>query len=252
MNQMTTRSTGTDLAAGSSKNAFEAYAESTSRNRIVGDLLKFSKGEYTAGQNGDEVEEGTQLVANMDELMIGWVKWEDSKPVDMIMGRVAEGYVPPKRAELGDTDEDEWEVDQGQPRDPWQLTNYLILKATDSDDLFTFATSSKGGLNAIGKLAGIFGKHMRQRPDQFPVIALNVDSYKHPNKAYGKIFTPKFDVVGWVGKEAFVEALAAADEASGEGGGEADEGPEIPFEDPKPATSRASGRSKAAAAETRF
>lgn len=218
----------TAVGAVAGKNVFEAYAEAANQNRIVGDLLKFSKGEYLAGQNGDEIDEGTELVANMDEMMVGWVRWEGGKPTDMRMGRVVEGFVPPNRRELGDTDEADWEIDETskEPRDPWQLTNYLIMKVPGGDQLYTFASSSKGGIGAIAKMAGAYGKAMRQRPDEYPVIALNVDSYKHPNKAYGKIFTPKLDIVGWVPKAEFdgvLEAEAQEAEADRKAKAEADE-----------------------------
>lgn len=241
MNAMTEHKSG--AMAVPEKDFFTQYAEAASQNKIVGDLLKFSKGEYLAGQDGDEVDEGTELVANMDEFLVGWVRWEGGKPTDMQMGKVVEGFRPPTRRELGDTEESEWETDEqtGQPRDPWQLTNYLILKEPGGDKLYTFATSSKGGLGAVAKLAGEFGKRMRQRPNNFPIIALNVDSYRHPNKAYGKIFTPKFDVVGWTGKAEFADALAAdaaeREEAASEDG--------IPFEeDPAPAKTKAKGGAK--------
>jgi hypothetical protein len=193
------------------RNAFQQYSDAASRSRIIGKLLKFSKGEYLAGQDSEEIAEGTKLVVNMDELMVGWQKWADSKPAESEMGRVAEGFRPPKRADLGDLDEGAWETDdRGQPRDPWQLTNVAILKDVDGDQVYTFATSRKGGVSAIGELAGAYGKAMRQRPDEYPIVALNVRSYKHPNKNYGKIFTPKFDIVGWAPKSSFDGALNAA------------------------------------------
>lgn len=211
MNAITTKDETSGAVAVSGKNYFEQYADAQSQNRIVGDLLKFAKGDWTAGQDGEEVDEGTELVANLDELMVGWVKWEGGKPTDMRMGRVVEAYQPARRNELGDTDREQWERDdRGEARDPWQLTNYLILKEPGGEQLYTFATSSKGGMNAIGKLAGEYGKRIRQKPDEFPIVALGVDSYKHPNKAYGKIFTPEFKVVGWTGKGEFAEALADA------------------------------------------
>jgi hypothetical protein len=199
------------------RNAFQQYSDAASRSRIIGKLLKFSKGEYLAGQDSEEIPEGTHLVVNMDELLVGWQKWEGGKPADSEMGRVAEGFRPPKRADLGDLDESRWETDdRGQPRDPWQLTNIAILKDPDGDQIYTFATSSKGGVSAIGELAGAYGKAMRQRPDEYPVIALNVRSYKHPNKNYGKIFTPKFDIVGWAPKISFDGALDAANTEAAE------------------------------------
>lgn len=209
-----TKADNTSLSTGGA-NAFEAYGNAVSSRTIVGQLLKFSKGEYLLGEKGEEVEEGTRLVANMDELMVGWIRWEDGKPTEHVMGRVAEGYEAPRRNTLGDDDEERWETDdQGRARDPWQFSNYLILKETDGDELFTFTTSSRGGLNAIGALCKAYGKAMRQHPDEYPVIELGVDSYKHSNKSYGKIFVPELKIVGWVSKADFLEALAASGSAS--------------------------------------
>ena len=227
-NDMTTASTGTAVATAGTANAFEAYAQATNKNTIVGDLLKFSKGEYLAGQNADEVAIGTRMVAIMGEMMVGWVKWEGGKPADMRMGRLADSFVPPTRATLGDTDQALWEVDEqtGKPRDPWQLSNYLILKDEKSDKLYTFTTSSKGGMGALGKVAGAYGKNIRMKPDDYPVITLGKDKYKHPNAAYGWIHTPKFDVVGWADRKA-VDALLRSEVAEAEKRKE--ESDDVPF-----------------------
>lgn len=195
-------------------NAFEAYGAQMMQTSIVGKLLRFSKGDWLVGQDDEELPVGTRLVANMDQLLVGWIKWIDQRPDQQIMGLLVEGYKPPKRDTLGDTDENEWPTDaQGKPRDPWQFTNYLLMKApgadgSDNDNVYTLTTSSKGGLGAIGKLATEYGKHMRMQPDQFPVIELDVDWYDHPVKEYGRIKIPLLDVVGWEPKEKFVREAA--------------------------------------------
>ena len=82
----------------------------------------------------------------------------------------------------------------------------------------------------------------------FAMIALAVDSYRHPNKAYGKIFTPKFDVVAWVDKGTVEEAVSAEAESAGD---EPELAP-FPGDDPAPAKGKG-GRSKAATApDTEF
>lgn len=192
------------------RNYFETYgAQMGGGSAITGQLLKFSKGDWLCGQEDDELDEGTKLAANMDSLMVGWVKWDDNKPVEQLMGLLIDGFQPKRRAELGDTDEDSWEVgSDGKARDPWQFTNYLVMKtpgkrATDVDELYTFATSSRGGLNAIGALCKTFGKEMRVKPDQYPIVELNVDSYMHPNKEFGRIKIPVLSVAGWEAKKLF-------------------------------------------------
>lgn len=206
MNDVTVQETGTAVAE-AGYNYFEAYGAQASQNTLVGQLLKFSKGDWLAGQGNTELKPGTKLVALMDQLQIGWVKWEDNKPTEQLMGLVIEGYKPMHRKDLGDLDESLWEVDmQGKPRDPWQRTNYLVLRdvgvedVTDEDRMYTFTTSSKGGIGAVVKLCNSYGKAMRQHPDEYPVVELKVDSYAHPIKEYGRIKTPVLELVGWEAK----------------------------------------------------
>jgi hypothetical protein len=236
MNDLTPiKSSGALVAA--APNNFEAYSEAASGNRIIGDLLKFSKGDWLFGRNSDEMARGTRLVANIADLKVGMVKWEGGKPVDAEMGRVADGYRMPKREDLGSTDKDLWERDEvsGQPRDPWQLTNVLILKAEKGDQLFTFSPSSKGGVGAIAKLAGEYGKRVRSHPNDLPIVALEVDSYSHPNKALGRIKVPVLKIVGWTASAGFEDALAA--EAA-----EAEEMSDLPFDEAPAAAVTATGR----------
>lgn len=207
-------------------NFFSAFGRAVSQRTIHGDLLKFNKGEWVAGQDEREIEEGTRLVAIMDELTIGWLKWEDRKPVENEMGRVADGFRPVKRSELSSADPSQWPTDKsGKPQDPWQLTNNLPLKEASGDRLYTFSTSSKGGLSAIGQLCEAYGKMLRARPDQLPIVELGASSYKHDD--FGRVHTPVLKVVGWTPKAGAMAALAGADQANEEADEEADA--EIPF-----------------------
>ena len=48
-------------------NFFQEYGEATRQTAIVGQLLKFSKGDWTAGQDDEPIDEGSTFIANMDE-----------------------------------------------------------------------------------------------------------------------------------------------------------------------------------------
>jgi hypothetical protein len=187
-------------------NRYEQYGNQAVARPITGRLLKFSKGDYLAGQESEEIPVGTELVAVMDTLQVGWIKWEDNRPVDQVFGYLSDTkYVPLKRSELSDTDQSEWETgDDGKPRDPWQLSNQLILRPVnwtgDDDDLFTFVGSSRGVMGAIGELSKVYAKEMRQRPDDWPTIKLGVGGYNHSNKQFGRIKTPVLEVTGWTSK----------------------------------------------------
>lgn len=188
-------------------NPFTAYGSSMSGSRsIIGKLLKFTKGDYTAGQENEEVAENTRLVANMDTFLIGWQKWLDDKPSGEEMGLLKDSYTPPRRDELGDTDQEKWGVGpDGNVRDPWQFTNRVILKkpgkSKNGEGLFTFITGSRGGIGAMTRLCQAYGEEMRAHPDENPVVTLGVGSYVHSD--FGKIKFPIFSIVGWEKKALF-------------------------------------------------
>src|SRR5262249_12348793 len=60
----------------------EAAAETGNE---LGRLLKFVKGKYETGD--DEVPEGTEYVAHIDQLVRGWVKFEDNKVVEQHLAK---------------------------------------------------------------------------------------------------------------------------------------------------------------------
>jgi hypothetical protein len=199
-----------ELAPAGLGDPFVEYADAIAPQYIIGDLLKFSKGDYTSGINSQIVPLGTVLTANLDELMAGWVRWWDGKPTDHMMVRVADHIPPKKRAELGDHDETKWETDANNaPRDPWQFTNYLPMM-NEKGVLFTFTTSSRGGISAIAGLARRYANHRQRHSDVFPLIAIGVDSYQHPNREFGRIKFPVFAPAGYEPKKRFLDALAAA------------------------------------------
>jgi hypothetical protein len=178
-------------------------------------LLKFSKGDWTAGEYNDVVPEGSEFIANMDEMLVGWVRWQDNKPTDHVMGKVSEGYQKPRREALGDNDQSLWEIDdRGEARDPWQTTNYLLLMGTgpkDNGQLYTFTTSSRGGINQLGELCMKYGKALRQHEEEYPIVKIGSGSYAHSNKNYGRIKFPTFEIVGWSQKEIFKDAAEGTD-----------------------------------------
>ena len=85
---------GTEVSTPSS-NPFTDYGNQASQKAIVGTLLRFSKGDYFAGQDDEEVPMGTKFVANLDEMMVGWIRWEQNRPTDHIMGKVSDSFSRP-------------------------------------------------------------------------------------------------------------------------------------------------------------
>jgi hypothetical protein len=195
-------------------NPYTAYAKSVKQTAIVGHLLKFTKfGEWVAGENAVKIPLGTQMIAHMGDVMVGFQRWEDNHPTEqamMFLRDVRKDNPLPKRGDLGFTDRSQWEVDDsGKERDPWQETAMMILKGVEDDEIYTFSTASKGGRQAVGDLCDNYGAQMRMRPDQFPVVKLLMRAYDHPNKQYGEIRAPVFEIVDWAPRDEIDSALAS-------------------------------------------
>ncbi len=159
-------------------------------------FLKFDRGKFKYGLDDDELPLATRLVPNMAEVMIGWLKWSNGKVVDDAMIRLAEGYKPAARENLGDTDTSLWDTDDaGKALDPWTFTNTVPLKQPGPGAEFIFTTSSKGGISAVGKLCTAYGNGRLANEGKMPLVELGTSSYRH--KRYGEVHVPVFRVVGW-------------------------------------------------------
>lgn len=195
---------GQEIDRPGEKNVYEAYGEAARQTSITGKLLRFNKfGEFTAGRDKEPVPYGTKLIAIMPSIMIGWMKWSDEGAPDARMGLLEDNYAPPGRSELGDNDQSLWpRDDRGSIRDPWQRANTMIMVAEkDFDQQYTFSTTSKGGRDAVGDLCKDYGRHRRLRPNELPVVRLDSGSYRHPNRSFGEIRTPVFQITSWINND---------------------------------------------------
>ena len=196
-------------------NPFTEFSTIVGGRTIRGQLLKFSKGDWLCGPDEEQLPLGTKLVANMNELIHGWIRWKDNRPDRQHMGYIKDAYRPATRIMLGDVDENEWEVDSsGKPRDPWQLTYYMIMKppgvdGREEENIMTFATNSRGGQSCVGSLCREYGKMMRTKLTEFPIVELGSDQYKHPNAEYGRIKVPTMKIVGWEDMETFATTTSS-------------------------------------------
>lgn len=165
-------------------------------------FLKFVKGVFQFGVDDEELPIGTKLIPNMEELKAGYIKWEDGEPVDENMCCISEG-TRPTRDDCGDLDKNGWPIDpNGVTSDPWQLTNILPMKEPETGQEFVFTTGSHGGISAIGKLAGQYGRQRSDHKDQLPIIEIGTTSYRH--KKYGEVHKPVFKLVNWASEEELI------------------------------------------------
>jgi hypothetical protein len=124
-------------------------AEAADNNPIRGILVKYAKGEWKRGKEGELVPAGTQLRA--EDTREGYVRWKDSRPEYHLR---QPGGPPVQRAALGDDDERLWEVDdKGESIDPFKWTRIVYFTDPETEEAFTFPATTWSGLKAVENLA---------------------------------------------------------------------------------------------------
>jgi hypothetical protein len=209
-------STSLSAATGIS-DPYLAFSAAESGQELLGDMVRYSKGDWLAGANKTEIPAGSEFLAAVDCLVVGWQRWLGKQQVEKRLGRLSDGFVEPVREDLGHTDESMWESDaEGRPLDPWAKTRMLPMKRLSDGVLFTLVLNGKGRSGeAIGRLVGAYGRS-RHRDTDYPIIRLMSDSYEH--RQYGRIKYPILPLVGWRPRAEFGELETGGDITPGSGG----------------------------------
>jgi hypothetical protein len=162
--------------------------------------MRYSKGEFTAGADGEVIDEDVEFVPDMSTLSRGYVIWKKGAAVAEVMAPVASG----KRVSESDLpDHGPYEENDG----PREQTSIEFRRVPDGAR-YMFKTSSRGGTQALQKLGAEFANRMKiSREPSFPIVNMVSSSYKH--ERYGKIFVPVFQVVGWTATAANDGAIEA-------------------------------------------
>ena len=97
--------------------------------------------------------------------------------------------------ELGDEVPAVWEVDAiGDAQHPWAFVNSFVLARPDDNTVFTFSTSSHGGINAIGELSqDVFSREFRAQISPSGKCWTS-GSYSHSDPRVGKVKVPEYSM----------------------------------------------------------
>lgn len=192
--------------------ALATAARELAPSDIVGLPLRYVKGQWTIRETKDnEIKVGStdDFVVDVLSYAEGWERWETKKRTHKIIGRRIDGFVAPPRHVLPEADKEEWPIGPKGRTDPWQEVQQIVLKDRANGQLLTWTNSSYGGRRALGDLLKTFAKDSRQHPGLYPVVLL--ESYDRPTADYGKVPTPRLNVVDW---QSFGEGAAPAGDPS--------------------------------------
>lgn len=170
-------------------------------------ILKMDKtGHWVFGADQTEVQEGSTWAINPFSFVHGFIAWGEGEVLGEKMVPVStplpEMEAAPPGAKRG------WETQVG-----------MSLKCLDGDDAgleCRFSTTSVGGKRAVSALAVAIATQVdTDQTKPVAVVRLKKEHYQH--KSYGRIFTPVFEVVKWVGMDGAADAaepeLPLAEEA---------------------------------------
>lgn len=154
-------------------------------------ILKMDKtGHWVFGADQTEVESDATWAINPFSFIHGFIAWGDGEVLGEKMVSVSqplpEMEAAPAGAKRG------WETQVGM--------SLKCLSGEDKDMEARFSSTSVGGKRAVQTLAVAIANQVEaDQSKPVPVVRLKKDHYSH--KSYGKIYTPVFEIVEWVGMD---------------------------------------------------
>ena len=176
-------------------------------------ILKMDKtGHWVFGADQTEVEDDATWAINPFSFVHGFIAWGDGEVLGEKMASVSQPLpeleVAPAAAKRG------WETQVGM--------SLKCLSGEDKGMEARFTTTSVGGKRAVQALAVALAEQVdKDQTKPVAVVKLKKDHYAH--KSYGKIYTPVFQVLEWVGMDA--EEAVSTPESALAASVEADEAP---------------------------
>jgi hypothetical protein len=179
----------------------ERYVDEIAPSSFAGERIRFTKeAKVIVGDSDEEIGPDVDLVALLDETLVGWVRFNgEGEMPTRIMGPLYGGFKMPERSELGDTDPALWKPGlSNAPEDPWHHTIYIVLQNPATQTIYTFTTSSKTGRRACGVLFRHYNRMRRNDKDHYPIVHLRPSGYE--DERYGWVNTPSFVILGRIPK----------------------------------------------------
>ena len=166
-------------------------------------IIKMDKtGHWVFGADQTETEDDAKWAINPFSFVHGYIAWGEGEVLGEKMVSVSaplpELDTPPPGAKRG------WETQVG-----------MSLKCISGEDEgleARYTVTSVGGKRAVQALAVAIANQVdADQTKPVPVVLLKKEHYQH--KSYGRIYTPVFEIVEWVGMDGEAAAEPASEEA---------------------------------------
>lgn len=154
-------------------------------------IIKMDKtGHWVFGADQTEVEDDATWAVNPFSFIHGFIAWGEGEVLGEKMVSVSEPLpemeAAPPNAKRG------WEAQVGM--------SLKCISGSDKDMEARYTVTSVGGKRAVQQLAIAIAEQVeKDQSKPVPVVRLKKDHYTH--KSYGRIYTPVFEIVEWVGMD---------------------------------------------------
>ena len=154
-------------------------------------ILKMDKtGHWVFGADQTEVEDDAVWAINPYSFVHGFIAWGDGEVLGEKMASVTQPLPELDAAPAG-------------AKRGWEMQIGMALKCRNGEDKdmeARFTTTSVGGKKAVQAIGIAIATQVDKDPTKpVPVVRLKKDHYTH--KSYGRIYTPVFEVIEWVGMD---------------------------------------------------
>jgi hypothetical protein len=164
-------------------------------------IIKMDKtGHWVFGAEQTEIEDDATWAINPFSFVHGFIAWGEGEVLGEKMVPVSQPLpeldVAPPAAKRG------WEVQVG--------LSLKCMSGEDKDLEGRYTVTSVGGKKAVQQLAlAIAAQVDKDQTKPVPVVRLKKEHYVH--KSYGRIYTPVFEVIEWVGMDGAPAETEAAE-----------------------------------------
>jgi len=162
-------------------------------------ILKMDKtGHWVFGADQTEIEDDSLWAINPFSFVHGFIAWGEGEVLGEKMVSVSQPLpemdVAPPNAKRG------WETQVG-----------MSLKCVEGEDEgmeARYSVTSVGGKRSVQALAVAIAEQVEKDSENpVPVVRLKKEHYQH--KSYGRIYTPVFEIVKWVGMDGQADAVVS-------------------------------------------
>lgn len=155
-------------------------------------ILKMDKtGHWVFGADQTEVEDDSVWAVNPFSFVHGYICWGEGE----VLGEKMVGVAEPLP---------ELEPAPAASKRGWEMQVGMTLACTNGEDegmQARYSATSVGGKKAVQALAVAIAEQVdKDQSKPVPMVRLKKEHYQH--KSYGRIYTPVFEVVKWVGLDA--------------------------------------------------